>query len=166
MHSSVLPDVRQGTLILEHGGLAYAEQRARAIQMGIPLAVQHPLLYSLAAASSEPGIDRTRQVFLLRQWIEEGALLGAGSDCPVGSYDAMASIWGMVTRQTKAGIMAPESAIDLITAVRSYTADAARLISEDDRIGRLQPENMQILWAFEAIRLRCWSMRSTLCARY
>jgi predicted amidohydrolase YtcJ len=43
-----LPDVRQGTLILEHGGFANAEQRTRTIQMRIPVSVQHPQLYSLA----------------------------------------------------------------------------------------------------------------------
>jgi predicted amidohydrolase YtcJ len=104
------------------------------IQMGIPVTVQHPLLYSLAPLIIQNwGVERTKRVFPLREWIEGGALLGACSDYPVGSYEATTSIWGMVTRQTKVGVMGPESAIDLFTAVRLYTADAARLIGEDDR---------------------------------
>jgi predicted amidohydrolase YtcJ len=51
----------------------------------------------------------------------------------------MASVWGMVTRQTRAGVLGPEHAIDVATAIRLYTADAARLIGESDRLGTLEP---------------------------
>jgi predicted amidohydrolase YtcJ len=75
----------------------------------------------------------------VREWIAEGALVGAGSDYPVGGYDAMSSVWGMVTRQTRAGVLGPEHAVDVRTAIRLYTSDAARLIGEADRLGSLEP---------------------------
>jgi len=42
------PTLPKGTLVLEHGGLSPATERARAITMRIPVTVQHPLLHDLA----------------------------------------------------------------------------------------------------------------------
>ena len=144
-----VPGLPDGTLVLEHGGLSNAEQRARAIRMAIPVTVQHPLLHDLAFGLIQGwGTKRTAEVFPLREWIREGALLAAGSDYPVGSYDAMASVWGMVTRQTRAGVLGPEHAIDVRTAIRLYTSDAARLLGESDRLGSLQPGRRADLVAY------------------
>ena len=108
--------------------------------MGIPVTVQHPLLHDLAFGLIQGwGTKRTADVFPVREWIEEGALVAAGSDYPVGDYDAMSSVWGMVTRQTRAGVLGPEHAIDVRNAIRLYTREAARLIGEADRIGSLEP---------------------------
>jgi predicted amidohydrolase YtcJ len=145
-----VPGLPSGTLVLEHGGLSNAEQRARAIKMGIPVTAQHPLLHDLAFGLIQGwGTKRTADVFPLREWIREGALLGAGSDYPVGDYDAMASVWGMVTRQTRAGVLGPEHAIDVRTAVRLYTSDAARLVGESD-VGTLQPGRHADLVAYRS----------------
>src|SRR5215472_9754689 len=135
-----VPGLPRGSLVLEHGGLARPAQRARAIRMGIPVTVQHPLLHDLAFGLIQGwGTKRTADVFPVREWIEEGALVAAGSDYPVGDYDAMSSVWGMVTRQTRAGVLGPEHAIDVRSAIRLYTSEAARLIGEADRIGSLEP---------------------------
>jgi len=76
-----VPGLHRGSLVLEHGGLARPAQRARAIRMGIPVTVQHPLLYDLAFGLIQGwGTERTADVFPVREWIEEGALVGAGSD--------------------------------------------------------------------------------------
>ena len=144
-----VPDLPPGSLVLEHGGLASPVQRARAIRMRVPVTVQHPLLYDLAFGLIEAwGKERTANVFPVREWVAEGALVGAGSDYPVGSYDAISSVWGMVTRLTRAGVLGPEHAIDARTAVRLYTSDAARLIGEADRLGSLQPGFLADLVAY------------------
>jgi predicted amidohydrolase YtcJ len=134
------PSVPKGSLVLEHGGLSPSKERARAIKMGIPVTVQHPLLHDLAfGLIAGLGTKRTADIFPVREWLQEGALVGAGSDYPVGEYDAMMSVWGMVTRQTRAGVLGPEHKIDVATAIRLYTSDAARLIGESDRLGTLEP---------------------------
>jgi predicted amidohydrolase YtcJ len=135
--------------VLEHGGLSPAKERARAIKMGIPVTVQHPLLYDLAFGLIQGwGTTRTADVFPIREWLHEGAQLAAGSDYPVGPYDAMMSVWGMVTRQTRAGVLGPEHAIDVATAIRLYTSDAARLIGESDRLGTLEPGRLADIVAY------------------
>ncbi|KAB8067775.1 hypothetical protein BDV29DRAFT_185581 [Aspergillus leporis] len=42
------PHLPQGTLVMEHGGLAIAEQRARAVALGIHVTIRHPLLHYFA----------------------------------------------------------------------------------------------------------------------
>ena len=42
------PGLPAGTLVMEHGGLAGARQRARAVALGIPVTIQQPLLHDTA----------------------------------------------------------------------------------------------------------------------
>jgi predicted amidohydrolase YtcJ len=150
-----VPNVPTGTLVLEHGGLSPAKERARAIKMGIPVTVQHPLLSDLAFGLIQGwGTKRTAEVFPIREWLDEGAQVAAGSDYPVGPYDAMTSVWGMVTRQTRAGVLGPEHAIDVATAIRLYTSDAARLIGESDRLGTLEPGRLADVVAYRGDPMR------------
>ena len=148
--------VSPGALVLEHAGLARSDQRARAIRMGIPVTVQHPALHDLAALQIKGwGAERTAGIFPIRSWLAEGGDLSAGSDYPVGPYDAMDSVWGMVTRATRAGVLGREESIDAYTAIRLYTADAARLLGEAKNLGTLEPGKYADFVAFERDPLRC-----------
>ncbi len=151
------PGMRPGTLVLEHAFLANAEQRARAIRLGVSITVQHPLLYTLAPILLAGwGEQRTREVMPVRAWLEEGAVLAAGTDYPVSSYQPLLSIWGMVTRGTqKAGIQGPEYAIDRYTAVWLYTAAGAELSGESRRRGTLRPQRLADLVAFHTDPVTC-----------
>lgn len=151
------PGLRPGTLVIEHAFLADAEQRARAIRLGIPITVQHPLLYTLAPVLLEGwGKERTREVMPVRAWLEEGAFLSAGTDYPVSSSNPLLAIWGMVTRGTqKAGVQGPEYAIDRYTAVQLYTAAGAELNGETQRRGTLQPRRLADLVGYRSDPITC-----------
>jgi predicted amidohydrolase YtcJ len=151
------PGLKPGTLVLEHGFLADVTQRARAIRLGIPVTIQHPLLYTLGSVLLEGwGEERTREIMPVRAWLEEGASLSAGTDHPVSSFNPLLSIWGMVTRGTlKAGIQGPEYAIDQYTAVQLYTVAGARLNDESHRRGTLQPRRLADLVAFRSNPITC-----------
>ncbi|WP_282692249.1 amidohydrolase [Streptomyces sp. CC208A] len=150
------PGLPQGTLVIEHGGLARPDQRARAVRLGIPVTVQHPLLHDAAAAQIRAwGADRVRDLFPLREWIDEGALLTAGSDFPVGPYGAMTSVWGMTTRQTVAGARGPEHAIRRDEAVALHTSHAARLLGEYDDRGGLAPGKLADLTLWPTDPMTC-----------
>ncbi|MEU9045441.1 MULTISPECIES: amidohydrolase [unclassified Kitasatospora] len=134
------PGLPPGTLVVEHGGLARPDQRARAIALGIPVTVQHPLLHDGALTQQRAwGEERTAALFPLREWLDEGALLTGGSDFPVGPYGAMVSVWGMTTRGTTAGVVGPEHAISRAEAVALHTVNAARLTGESAVRGSLRP---------------------------
>lgn len=66
----------------------------------------------------------------------------------------MSSVWGMVTRQTKAGVLGPEHAIDRYAAMKLYTANAVRLVGEDDLLGALHPVNLADIVVFHSTRIR------------
>jgi predicted amidohydrolase YtcJ len=132
------PGLPPGTLAMEHGGLAGAEQRARAVSLGIPVTIQQPLLHDLAEAETDFwGPERVARLFPAREWLDQGALVAAGSDFPVGRFGAMRSVWGLTTRQTVIGIQGPEHAITYDEAVALHTVNAARLLGEDHLRGTL-----------------------------
>jgi predicted amidohydrolase YtcJ len=96
------PDLPVGTLVLEHALLAPPEQRARAIRLGIPITVQHPLLYTLGMQMVTLwGAERANAALPVRSWLREGATLSTGTDYPAGGYDAARALWGLVTRETQ-----------------------------------------------------------------
>ncbi|GAA1260881.1 amidohydrolase [Kitasatospora nipponensis] len=150
------PALPPGTLVVEHGGLARADQRARAIALGVPVTVQHPLLHDAATAQIRAwGPERVAGLFPLREWLDEGALLTGGSDFPVGPYGAMTSVWGMTTRQTVAGPQGPGHAITRAEAVALHTVNAARLLDESADRGSLRPGTLADLTLWPADPLHC-----------
>ncbi|MFH8384405.1 amidohydrolase [Kitasatospora sp. NPDC018058] len=150
------PGLPPGTLVVEHGGLARADQRARAIALGIPVTVQHPLLHDGALTQQRVwGEERTAALFPLREWLDEGAQLSAGSDFPVGPYGAMVSVWGMTTRDTTAGVVGPEHAIERAEAIALHTVNAARLTGEGGRRGSLRPGHLADLTLWPLDPLNC-----------
>lgn len=134
------PGLPPRSLVIEHAGLAPAAQRARAVALGVPVTVQQPLLHDTAeVAATHWGAERVGRLFPVRGWIDDGALVTAGSDFPVGPYGAMRSVWGLTTRQTVAGVRGPEHAVTTEEAIALHTTAAARFLGEDDRRGALAP---------------------------
>ncbi|KAL9476454.1 hypothetical protein ACSS6W_006295 [Trichoderma asperelloides] len=134
------PNMPQGTLVIEHGGLASAEQRARAAALNIPVTIQFPLLHDIAGISEVfYGRDRVSRFFPARQWLDSGVLTTAGSDFPVGSYGAMHSLEGLTTRKTVIGVLREEHAITLPEAVSLHTTEAAKFLGESHLRGMLTP---------------------------
>jgi predicted amidohydrolase YtcJ len=132
-------------LVMEHGGLAGPEQRARAVKLGIPVTVQQPLLHDTAEVElGFWGPERVASLFPARSWIDEGALVTAGSDFPVGQFGAMRSVWGMTIRQTVIGLRGPEHAIRYDEAVILHTIHAARLLGEQQLRGTLTPGRLAV----------------------
>jgi len=87
----------------------------------------------------------------VRAWVDEGALIAAGSDCNVSFFDPLLSIWGLVTRGTRTvGVQGPESRVDTYTAIWLYTAAGGRLLREDDSVGILAPGAFADIVGFRA----------------
>jgi predicted amidohydrolase YtcJ len=155
--SAANPGLPAGTLVMEHGFLADATQRARAIKLGVFVTVQHPLLYALGGALVKFwGPERTRAIMPVKSWLAEGGQLSAGTDYPISSYDPMQAIWGFVTRATEqVGVQGPEEAIDQYTAVQLYTVGGAQLDGESQRRGMLQAGKLADVVAFRADPITC-----------
>jgi predicted amidohydrolase YtcJ len=134
------PGLPPGTLVIEHAFLADAQTRARAVRLGVGITVQHPLLYSLGGNLVRYwGEDRASQVMPVRAWVDEGALIAAGSDCNVSFFDPLLSIWGLVTRGTRTvGVQGPESRVTP-TRPSGFTPRVSDGCREDDSVGNPGP---------------------------
>ncbi len=89
-------------------------------------------------------------------WVDEGALIDAGSDCNVSFFDPLLSGWGLVTRGTRtAGVQGPEYRVDTYTAIRLYTAAGGQLLGEDRSVGTLAPGAFADGVGFRADLLDC-----------
>ena len=146
-----------GTFVIEHAFLADRVQRARAIRMGVHITVQHALLHALGASLVRLwGPERTRPIMPVKAWLEEGAELSAGTDYPIGFYEPLRTVWGMMTRQTASvGVQGPEYAIDRETAFRLAIVAGAKLSAEDERLGPLRGGRLADLVAFRGDPLTC-----------
>lgn len=146
-----------GWLTIEHAFFADALQRRRAIDLGVSVTVQYPLLYALAGNMRIYwGDARTAEVFPLREWLDEGAMVAAGSDSGPAPWDPLLAIWGMVTRGTRiGGHPGLRHAVDRETAFRLYTVAGARLFGEKELRGPLVPGRLADLVAFPTDPLRC-----------
>jgi hypothetical protein len=117
-----------GMLVVEHGGLM-GDRVADAAELGVPITVQQALLEGLA----EPlvaawGVDRVADMFPLRELLDAGARISAGTDHPIGPLDPLRGVRGMVTRRTPAGLLGAGHAISRIEALHLYTTAGARLL--------------------------------------
>ncbi|MFJ6893379.1 amidohydrolase [Streptomyces hokutonensis] len=150
------PGLPAGTLVMEHGGLAGPEQRARAVELGIPVTIQQPLLHDTAEVEEGFwGPERVARLFPARGWIDQGAQVSAGSDFPVGQFGAMRSVYGMITRQTVIGPKGPEHAITYDEALTLHTANAALLLGDQNLRGTLSPGRLADLTVWEQDPARC-----------
>lgn len=140
-----------GTLVLEHALLVDPGQQERAVDLGVSVTVQHPLLWNMGAEMLDTwGPERTARVNPIDEWLAVGAELAVGTDI-ARPFNPLLNVWGMVTRGTRdAGVIGAEHTIDRDTAVQLYTGGSARLDRESDRRGALSPGYLADLAAYSA----------------
>ena len=120
-----------GQLVIEHGGLLSADRIAQATALGVHITAQHPLVVGLAEPFCEAfGSERAGELFPLRELLDAGAWVSAGTDHPIGPVDPLAGVYGMTTRQTPFGILGAEHAITREEALRLYTVAGGRFLGQ------------------------------------
>jgi predicted amidohydrolase YtcJ len=123
--------LRPGLLVVEHGGLITADRIAKAAALGVHITVQHALVAGLAEPFAEAfGRRRTGDLMPLRELLDAGAWISAGTDHPIGPLDPLAGVHGMTTRTTPAGILGAEHAISRAEALRLYTSAGAGFLGQ------------------------------------
>lgn len=159
------PGVPPTSLVIEHGGLADRTQRARAAALGTPVTIQQPLLHDTAEVGiGYWGADRVARLFPARELLDEGVPVAAGSDFPVGAFGAMRSVWGLVTRQTVAGVLGAEHAISRAEAFGLHTSAAVRLLGESGLRGSLTTGRLAdfTLWPEDPMTVDVAALRGLL----
>ena len=122
---------------IEHAQQIHASDRARCAGQWLSMQPLHRATDARIAAA-RLGAARLDGSFPFRTLIETGATLAFGSDWPVVSFDPMASIRAAVTGAAIDGSpFVAHEAIDVDTALRATTRDAARALHLDD-VGMLE----------------------------
>ncbi len=148
--------LRPGALVIEHAMIAPHRLRRRAIDLGVGISVHPPIQYAFGSDILECwGSERAASASPV-DWVNEGALVAAGSDGNVPPWDPLLAIWMLVTRGTKvAGVQGADQGVDVRTAFSLYTVAGARLLGEDTWRGPLAPGRRADLIAFRRDPLKC-----------
>jgi predicted amidohydrolase YtcJ len=90
------------------------------------------------------GPQRSQRLEPFKTWLAKGVQWGGGSDYDVTPFAARYGIWASLERETLKGVYGAHpfgtaEAIDVHTALRSYTAWAARQLFLEDKVGTIEP---------------------------
>ena len=124
---------------LEHAFSPVPGAIERTRDMGIGVTLQHSLVYSLAGnMQTYWGDQRAADCTPSRAWLDSGAVVGAGTDSPVASYDPWLNVYGFATRDTEvAGVLGAEHRISVAEALRCYTVGSAAILGLRHSLGSL-----------------------------
>ena len=125
-------------------------------EIGISATVQDHPTYLGANQVKYWGEKRGAYAIPNRKLLDEGIMLGGGSDAPVVNYDPFLSLWWMITRNTvTAGILGADQRITREEAIRLYTINSAYFTFEEETRGSIEPEKLADLVILDKDILAC-----------
>jgi predicted amidohydrolase YtcJ len=117
------------------------------------------------------GPERSLRLNPFHTYRERGILWGGGSDYSVTPLPARYGIWASVQRETLKGVYGKQpfgtaESVDVHTALRSYTAWAARQLFLEDKIGSIEPgkEADIAIWDQEMYTIPAAELHNLKCA--
>lgn len=138
----VSPAERDSRHRIEHCQMAGDDQLEAMAAAGITASFFIKHVYYWGDRHRERFIGRARAERLdpLASALKQGVRFGLHSDTPVVPVAPLEGIWCAVRRTTRDGAtLGAEQTIDVESALRGYTADAAYLAHEEHEKGRLEP---------------------------
>ncbi|WGX96012.1 amidohydrolase [Nocardioides sp. L-11A] len=130
------PDARHR---IEHAGLVRPDQIRAMAEVGAVPVPQPRFLHEFGdAMATAVGPDRVDWLYRHRSFLEAGMRVPGSSDRPVASGAPLLGIRSMVERLSAAGrAIGADERVDVATALRAYTVDAAWVDHEEQLRGRL-----------------------------
>ena len=111
------------------------------IDYGILAASQPSFLYYLGDSYVENvGVKRGAWLKPHRAWIDNGILVGAGTDSPVTPYPPFPCLWAAIARKTELNktVMGADQRVTREEAIKMYTINGAYLSFEENIKGSLE----------------------------
>lgn len=130
---------------LEHFQTARPDQIARTAELGVSVSifVNHIWFWGDRHIDRFLGSERANRLDPVREVADAGIRFGLHCDAPVTSLDPLFTMWCAVNRITSGGRpLGVDQSVDVATAFRGYTTDAAWLSYEDGRLGCLDPGHL------------------------
>ncbi len=138
-----IPDIKYQNLLyrIEHLQCCLPEDQQRVAQEGIYCSMQ-PIHISIDVKTTERLWGKYgRNSYAFRSLLDEGAVLGFGSDVPVETHNPFFGIYSALERKyhcdPKEKSWIPEQKITVQEAIRAYTIDAAKGVRSEDMIGSI-----------------------------
>ena len=137
-----VPGADRLRLRLEHFALPRKDQIERAAAMPVVLSLQPAIVRVFGGLVNhvidEFGIDAPP--FPMRDLVEAGATIAAGSDFPCAPLAPLEGVEALVTRSLprEGGLLAPEQAIPAEEVIRQYTNGSAYATNRDSEVGSLE----------------------------
>jgi predicted amidohydrolase YtcJ len=127
-------------------------------ELGIAVASQPSFLYYLGDSYYENvGDKRSKWLKPHRAWLDEGIIVGGGTDSPVTPYYPFPSLWTSIARRSevKDTQMGTEQKITREEAIKMYTINSAYLSFEEDIKGSLEPGKLADMVVLDRDILTC-----------
>lgn len=125
---------------LEHCGICPPDLQTRVRAIGVTPAMQPAFFWEFGDGYLvNYGRERADVMFPVRSLLNGGVRVAGSSDAPVTDYRPLFGIEQALTRATAGGqVCGEDQRIDLQSAIRLYTINAAYAAFEDDRKGSLE----------------------------
>ncbi len=136
-----------------HFGFAAPGQIERAARLGAIVSANPYYVTALAGRYAEVGIGpkRSARMVPLADAKNAGMSLSLHSDMPMAPAKPLQLVWSAVNRVTAEGkVSGPDQRLDLETALRAVTIDAAYSIRLEDEVGSIVPGKLANFTVLEA----------------
>jgi predicted amidohydrolase YtcJ len=129
-------------MILIHSQMARQDQVARMKALGVTPSffTAHTYYWGDRHRDIFMGPERAAVISPGRWAQEEGLRFSSHLDTPVVPMEPLQAVWSQVHRQTYGGdVLGPEQRVDVMTALRAVTIDAAWQVFLEDELGSIEP---------------------------
>jgi predicted amidohydrolase YtcJ len=137
---------------LEHCGICPPDLQARVRRLGVTPAMQPAFFWEFGDGYLvNYGEERTSTMFPVHSLVAAGVRVAGSSDAPVTDHRPLFGMGQAMTRATMAGeICGASERVDLETAIRMYTINAAYAAFDDDQKGSLEAGKLADLTMLDA----------------
>jgi hypothetical protein len=129
-------------MILIHSQMAREDQVARMKALGVTPSffTAHTWYWGDRHRDIFIGPERAAVISPGRWAMDNGLRFSSHLDTPVVPMEPLQAVWSQVFRQTYGGdVLGPEQRVDVMTALRAVTIDAAWQVFQEDNRGSLEP---------------------------
>ncbi len=136
---------------IEHAGGPRPDQVRRMARLGVIVVGQPRYLWDAGDDWRRTLGARADRLQPYGEMLDAGVRFAISTDAPVASYRPMDTLATALLRRTTGGdVLGAAHRLDIATAVRAYTIDAARSYFVDDLVGSLEPGKLADLVVLDA----------------
>jgi predicted amidohydrolase YtcJ len=137
---------------LEHCGICPPDLQTRVRELGVTPAMQPAFFWEFGDGYLvNYGPERAGVMFPVRSLVEAGVRVAGSSDAPVTDHRPLFGIEQAMTRATSGGeVCGASERVDLRTAIRLYTINAAYAAFDERKKGSLEPGKLADLVLLDA----------------